>query len=178
MISQSAFSHCHYRQQLQTCVLASYAVAATPFVGIPVLDFFNAYCREHGLPQQHPERNYDLTFHGMGRGYGVVWKLHHHSPVGVFQSCRSKFDLEDVHGVDLAAIEQRLTSENATLMLFINKSKRTDLRLGDMHSIAVACDPNGRLFYYDTGLGKAVENFGTLADLGECGDRFLLIGKP
>lgn len=116
-------------------------------------------------------------FHGMGRGYGVIWKLHHHSPVGVFQSCRSKFDLEDVHGVDLAAIEQRLTRDNATLMLFINKSKRTDLRLADMHSIAVACDPNGRLFYYDTGLGKAVENFGTLADLGECGDRFLLIGK-
>lgn len=177
MISQNTFSNCNYRQQLQTCVLASYAVAAMPFVGIPVLDFFDAYCCEHGLPPQHPERKYDLTFHGLGRGYEVIWNLHHNSVVKVFQSCRSKFDLEDVHGVGLAAVEQRLTSANATLMLFINKSKRADLHLANMHSIAVACDPNGRLFYYDTGLGKVVENFGTLADLGEYGDRFLLIGK-
>ena len=179
MISENAFSGTDYRQCLDTCVLASYAVAACPFVNIPVLDFFVAYCCDHGLSHQHPERSYDNNFHRWPNGYDVIWKLHHGSTVATFKTCRKAFDLVDVRAVDLATIEHRLaTEENTALMLFINKSKREqDLKLASMHSIAVGYSPNCKFFYYDTGLGKSVQNIRSLADLGECGDRFLLIGK-
>jgi hypothetical protein len=179
MVSENAFSGTGYRQYLKTCVLASYAVAAYPFVNIPVLDFFVAYCCDHGLPHQHPERSYDDDFHRWPNGYDVIWKLHHDSTVPTFKACREAFRLVDARAVDLATIEQRLATEkNTTFMLFINQSNREqDLGLASRHSIAVACSPDREFFYYDTGLGKVVENFGSLADLGDCGDRFLLIGR-
>lgn len=179
MVQNDAFTGVGYIQCLGTCVLASYAVAAYPFVNIPVLDFFAAYCCDHGLSHQHPERSYDNDFHRWPNGYDVVWKLHRNSTVAIFKACRDAFRLEDVRAVDLTTVEQRLAAEkNTTLMLFINKSKREqDLKLASMHSIAVGYSPNRKFFYYDTGIGKVVENVGSLAQLGECGDRFLLVGK-
>lgn len=179
MISRDAFHSVNYIQRLNTCVLASYAVAACPFIKIPVLDLFVAYCSHFGLAQEHPEREYEADFRHRHPGYEVVWKLHHDSTVATFKTCRDAFRLDDVRTVDLTTVEHRLAAEKeTTLMLFINKSKREqDLHLASMHSIAVGYSLNRKFFYYDTGIGKAVENIGSLADLGECGDRFFLVGR-
>lgn len=161
---------------MNTCVLASYAVAAFPLLRVPVLDFFVACCSHFGLPQHRPERSYEDDFLQRHPGYEVIWNLHHDSTVATFKACRETFDLVDVRAVDLATVEQRLATEkNTALMLFINKSKREqDLKLASMHSIAVSYSPDCKFFYYDTGIGKMVKNFCSLTDLGECGDRFLL----
>ena len=178
MISQDAFSNLDYKQGLATCVLASYAVAAYPFAKIPVLDFFVAYCCQFGLPHEHPERSYEDDFLQRHPGYDVIWKLHHDSTVPVFEACRKAFSLENVFPAQLATIEQRLVAGNSTLMLFMNTSARKqDLELADMHSIGVAYSPDCKFFYYDTGRGKLVRNISSLRELGDCGHRFLLIGK-
>lgn len=179
MTSSEKILSMNYRQRLNTCVLASYAVAGHPFVEIPVLDFFVAYCLHFGLDEQHPERSYDNDFHHRHPGYSVIWNLHHESTVQLFERCRSKFQLIDVRASGQQNVEQRLVSEQSTtLMLFINKSKRGhDLGLASMHSIAVGYSPTDKFFYYDTGLGGFVRGINNLADLGELGDRFLLKGR-
>jgi hypothetical protein len=178
MDSKSFLTVC-YKQLLDTCVLASYAVASFPFVKVPVLDFFVAYCCDHGLSHDHPERSYDDEFHSWPHGYGVIWKLHHESTVALFEKCRRAILLEDLGKASVSEVEERLQAcQESTLMLFINKSKRElDLKLASMHSIAVGYSSSSKFFYYDTGNGKVFENISSLTELGECGDRFLLSRK-
>ena len=85
-------SQVKYRQSLNTCVLASYAVACYPFTTTPVLDYFVAYRRHFDKlnePQPkwdeaHPERSYDQRFHAQGNGCAVIKDLHNNSPADAF----------------------------------------------------------------------------------------------
>ena len=81
MMSFASLNKVGYTQFLNTCVLASYAVACYPFTGTPILDYFIAYCQYFNLSLKHPERSYDEHFHqychakGLS-GYKVIEELH------------------------------------------------------------------------------------------------------
>ena len=88
-----------FRQVGGSCVLASYAVAASFFTGLPFAAFFEGYCAHFGLPcgvegGATAEQLYAAHFDGEWRrrnvrGYEVILELHNRSPVPCFCEARS-----------------------------------------------------------------------------------------
>jgi hypothetical protein len=159
-----------YRQNLDTCVLASYAVACFPFTQNPVLEYFVAYCRHFNLDQQHPERSYESHFHPLATtrpGYQIIRELHEQSTEAVFATARLHTTLSPVAdwANDGAATETAIRQADCLLMLFVNA-----LPGGRhwMHSIVVGHNGQG-LYYFDTCAGlqpgpNRIIEFGNLGD--------------
>jgi hypothetical protein len=192
-MDQQTLSGINYTQHLDTCVLASYAVACFPFTNKqPVLDYFVAYCRHFNkvenpspnLDEAHAERSYDRHFHDLAAkpgnsGYKILWKLHYSSAEPEFAKARDAvtLDLVDWSKTDAAEVERAIQQPDCLLLLFVNTSPLLGLR---MHSIVVGHDGAG-LYYFDTNPGALVP-FGrrgsNLADLGAPpGDAYLVRKK-
>lgn len=138
-MNPTTFAPINYSQHLNTCVLASYAVACFPFTGTPVLEYFVAYCRHFHLDQSHPERSYEGHFHPLSRttpGYRVLADLHNGCGEKPFVRARDAVTLGSPVGWphDTAA-EAAIRQPDCVLLMFLNASAVPNLM--GMHSIVV-----------------------------------------
>jgi hypothetical protein len=180
-MDHTIFSGIKYSQQLQTCVLASYAVACFPFTRTPVVDYFLAYCRHFTLDETHPERSYEGHFIPVSRttpGYQILRDIHCSSKEPAFAKARESVTLDPVNlaNTDTAGVELAIRQPDCLLLLFVNASGVPGL---SMHSIVVGHD--GRHFYYfDTVPGALLlyrHRVGAVADFGHLGDAFIVRKK-
>ena len=180
-MSPTLFLGVKYSQRLDTCVLASYAVACFPFTNKqPVLDYFLSYCRHFKLNETYPERSYDLHFHPLSKikpGYQIIKELHDSSSESVFVKARQSITLSPLinWSKDVAAVNASIRKDNCLLLLFINESSLPGLSSG--HSIVVGHNSSHGLYYFDTArpcneILQAGPN--QIADFGTLGDAYLV----
>lgn len=105
---------CRFSQSTESCVLASYAIAANYFVGIEIKKVFDDYCRHYGInnfnmhkylfrtsPIKHEKLSefaYDSHFHDACKNSGMsglefIKNLHDHSTHTSFLRSRGIFAL-------------------------------------------------------------------------------------
>lgn len=161
----------------ETCVLASFAIAAYPFVKIDILEYFKAYCLYRKLKlddDECPQCEYSKDLkkferdikskpsnglpENLGGGYCVIWDLYSKSSGDVFERCRKAFSLEviDLKNENddfnrFSRLKDKLM-EGSTAMLFVNEPNtvfETKYLLGRSHSIAVAYSVENKFFYRD-----------------------------
>lgn len=182
-MNPATFAGINYSQQLNTCVLASYAVACFPFTGTPVLDYFVAYCRHFNLDQAHPERSYETHFLPLSRttpGYRVLGDLHNGCGEQPFIRARDAVTLGSPVGWpnDTAAAEAAIRQPDCVLLMFLNVSAVQNLM--GMHSIVVG--HNGcELYYLDTGrrpLDLCQVGPRVITGFGGLGDAYLVARQP
>jgi hypothetical protein len=133
-------------QNSGSCVLASYAVAASYFTGRPVQDYFEGYCRHFGLSFKDAadaERKYAAHFDAEWRkrdcrGYEVILDLHEHSSEKCFAEARrifeGRFYLDSSTHID--ELERLLKTREAFLNITYEPGR-------DYHSITVLHDETG-----------------------------------
>jgi hypothetical protein len=190
-MNYASFSGIEYSQFLNTCVLASYAVACYPSTNIPILDYFTAYCRHFNkvespspnLDEAHPERSYERHFHQCvskpgNSGYKILKSLHNNSVEPEFERARNAVTLDPVDCLNTNAptVLQEIQKPNTLLLLFINSSPYQGL---SMHSIVVGHDGRN-LFYFDTNPGALLlyrHKIHQITDFGSPGDAFLVKAK-
>ena len=179
MMSLASLSKVGYTQYLNTCVLASYAVACHPFTAMPILDYFLAYCQHFNLCSKHPERSYDEHFHqyylskGIS-GYQVIEELHRNGFQEPFSRARAKTKLDFIQevGHQSEPTELRLRSTQLSLlMVFVNKSAVATLP--SSHSITVGFDSSA-FYYFDTRTSQITGGIPRLSYFGELGNGFLV----
>lgn len=181
-MNPNSFIGINYSQHLNTCVLASYAVACFPFTTQPVGEYFVAYCRHFKLDETHPERCYEQHFHKLASkpgnsGYSIIKSLHDSSDEPEFIKARSLITLETVDWsqTDTAAVERNIKQEpDCLLLLFINASNFPGLT---MHSIVLGHDGQ-HLYYFDTAPGAVIlcnrHGIQSIANFGNLGDAFII----
>jgi len=170
----SVFSTVNYIQKTPACVLGSYAVAAYSFVKFPILNFFIAYCKHHGIDDADPEKSYACHFHKAWNtlrvgGYSLIYNLHLSSTHDIFSNCRQVFSLQMIEDV---------TAEKADLEGFLqqNKQAMATVFINNLgHSITIGYDNDG-FYKYDLNVGHVERNFQTISDLGILGNGFKLQG--
>src|SRR5207249_11566064 len=98
MLDTRLLSDLKFQQHGDSCVLASYGVAAYPFTETPVQDYFCDYCRHFALPDHNPEQECVWHFDRLqddraASGYKIICDLHEASEQPSFLNCRRKFSL-------------------------------------------------------------------------------------
>jgi hypothetical protein len=132
-----------------SCVLASYAIAASYFTGQPVPTYFEGYCQHFKLPYTNSldaERKYATHFDHEWRkrscrGYEVILDLHSNSTVKCFSEARTRFD--GIFYLDSSAHRQELENLLACKEAFLNIT--FEVAEGSYHSITVVNSANGLL---------------------------------
>lgn len=186
-MERTSFGSVNYSQQLDTCVLASYAVACLLFTGTPVLAYFVRYRRHFNklketcpkLDETHPERSYQSHFHPLScnkPGYQILKQLHDESNESSFLEARKRVTLGPLidWSSGYSAVEAAIRQPDCLLLLFVNASRLPGLPSG--HSIVVGHDGGG-LYYLDTGRAQAdILQAGSMqiADFGPPGDAYLV----
>ncbi len=187
-----------------TCVLASFAIAAYPFVKKNVIEYFDAYCKHYNLDVflKCKQCVYDKHFQkyikdiiaceqGLGAGYSLIWKLYHKSQNEIFQACRDAFSLDKIENQN--TIEGKINylgdklKNGSTAILFINIANREFSKkygLRDSHSIALAYSTENKFFYRDPNYKIAqdkrtnIETISTFTEYdGVIGDCLILTKK-
>lgn len=109
-----------------TCVLASYAVAARYFTKIPAEEFFVCYCRYFALPLVNhcdAQAEYDKHFHTYidkrMTGYQLVAELHNTSTQDAFITARKISNVEIINSIKVSSskIESALKSIDKEALL-------------------------------------------------------------
>ena len=112
-----------FRQSGGSCVLASYAVAASYFTGLPFPAFFAGYCEHFGLacdaattPEQRYAKHFDSEWRKRNvRGYEVILELHRRSPVACFCAAREVMTGRFYFHSDTRHLEKKLRKRCAFL---------------------------------------------------------------
>jgi len=166
-----------HKQYGSTCLLSSFAVVGNYFTKTPIHNFFNAYYnihsqffQIHGIRFLWPQFGYcqGVYINHFGRqhnlsGYQILCDLHLKSNQKAFQTCRNKFNCENVKikkGViskgtfggkkinEFLECQEKETIINIFLGMKNDSTDKHDLKDFEMHSITVYYD-NG-FFYHDT----------------------------
>lgn len=127
-------------QTVNSCVLASYAIAANYFTKVEILEYFKAYCCHYNITEidsnpyirngikisahNHYEVLYDSHFHNeynrrRKAGLKIIEELHKESIQSAFVEARNSFDVKHIDNVLTCAdkIEVKLKEEEALLIL-------------------------------------------------------------
>ncbi len=157
-----------------SCVLSSYAIAASYFTGHPIATYFEGYCQHFGLTYTNAldaEAKYAEHFDQEWRkrdcrGYEVILDLHDHSKVKCFAEARKRF--RGTFFLDSAAqvaqLEKMLTLGEAFLNITYEPG-------GDFHSITIFYDGHG-LMARDTNR-RGVYSLPGLTKIGKLRDSVL-----
>lgn len=156
-----------FTQVGQTCILASYAVAAFPFTGMPIETYYQDYCNHYGIRSANPALSCEQHFDAQWRqrsisGYQLLQDIHTSSKGTVFEKCSRAFSLRLVNDVadSMSQIEIELQQPLKNGLLVFLPARH--------HSIMVACDTRG-LYSYDTAGGKRAK-LGSILEVGTTGD--------
>ena len=171
MIKEQEFERLKFRQSGDSCVLASFAVAAHPFTKQPIKKYFYDYCRHFHIRSRDHEHCYCKHFpneyvrRGIS-GYELIKRLYQSSTQKSFARCRRKFHVCTINNVasEEQKIAQALHSENPTaLIVFLNNSN---------HSLVVFVGENG-ISFYDTNAGDCGNGLRSISELGNLGEGLL-----
>ncbi len=163
-----------FKQRGGSCVLASYAVAASYFTGRPFGAFFAGYCEHFGLTatgeaecEQLYAKHFDSEWRKRNvRGYELILSLHNRSPVACF--CAARFVMRGTFFMhsDTRHLEKALRKRCA----FLNVTYEPDSSGNEYHSITAFSDGK-YVFARDTNrkncyllAGKGLREIGTLRD--------------
>ena len=174
-MDSSVYSSLEYKQKSDACVLGSYAIAAYPFVKMPIINFFYGYCKHYGISASNPEECYASHFHSEWNllsvpGYHFIYCIHTTSTQEIFSICRRQFTLQMINdvAVEKKEIEAFLKqNDQAMITVFMNN-------IG--HSLTIGHDESG-FYKYDINIGHVERGFKTLSDLGTTGNGFKLHNK-
>jgi hypothetical protein len=165
-------------QNSGSCVLASYAVAASYFTGEPIGAYFEGYCRHFGLAftgAEDAEQKYAAHFDAEWRkrdcrGYEVILDLHEHSKEKCFVEARRIF--EGRFYLDSSAHIDELERLLSTREAFVNITYEPGQ---DYHSITIMHDGT-RFMARDTNQ-KGVYRLPGLRQIGKLRDSVLYMRK-
>ena len=167
-----------------TCVLASFAIAAYPFVKKPVFEYFRGickyykvdlntgicpecYCSNHwGCHTMEALRMQGLSPHG--DGYKTLWMLIERLD-GVFEECRNSID-RSYHS-SFSEVENLLRDGCTSIVSFSFYNERKDIhrqhigQINDAHSIAVAYSRRKEKFIVRDPHINEVKQYNTMADI-------------
>jgi hypothetical protein len=113
-----------FKQSGGSCVLASYAVAASYFTGLPFAAFFEGYCEHFGLSsnagttsaEQRYARHFDTEWRRRNvRGYELILELHKRSPAACFCAARERMTGRFYFHSDTRHLEKKLRKRCAFL---------------------------------------------------------------
>ena len=146
--------HRGYKQKEKSCVLASYAIVSNYFTGLPIIEFFEDYCKHYKIEfanGDEAEVKYGDHFQNEWysrnlKGYQVILELHNVSPEKSFKDSRKYFDGEFIldSSVEMTRIITVLKTKEALLNITFSVGG------GNCHSITVGWDSKKGPFYYDT----------------------------
>ncbi len=164
-----------FKQRGGSCVLASYAVAASYFTQLPIGVFFAGYCEHFGLAVGREgeceellyARHFDAEWRARNvRGYELVLALHNRSPVACFCAARAVMRGTFFMHSDTRHLEKALRKRCA----FLNVTYEPDSAGNEYHSITAFSDGK-YVFARDTNrkncfllAGKGLREIGTLRD--------------
>jgi hypothetical protein len=160
-----------FLQNVNSCVLASYAIIGKYFTKKPIEDFFTAYCDHFGLSYnswQDAEEKYDQHFDKEWRkknceGYKIIIELHNTSREPIFELCRSIYTATfyGSSSQHIQMIEDTLKKNESFLNITFQVSQ-------DFHSITVFHGTTGLLVRDTTKIGisplTSLASIGTLRD--------------
>ena len=139
----------NFIQHSNSCILASYAIAANYFTGIPISDYFRDYCWHFNLSPTDPEIRqffssisyhqdpstldefmYEFHFHKEYNnrqisGLNLILEIHNVSMANSFDQSRGKIEIESIPKVpaDLQRIENILKSDHSLLISAFNSGR-------------------------------------------------------
>ncbi len=162
-------------QDTGSCVLASYAIVGNYFTRLPVMQFFEDYCKHFDLSfscWQEAEKVYANHFvREYGRrkceGYQVILDLHNTSQQEAFKTSRKIFSAifyPDSLSI-VSSLDERLGNEESFLNVTFNVNERA------CHSVTVFYDKKN-LIYRDTNCSKT-SKIASLTELGKLRDSIL-----
>jgi hypothetical protein len=152
MVDMSKVISPKFLQHKDSCVLASYAIAARYFTNIPIDDFFFAYCRHYNLPYKNTnvinaQDQYDSHFHHNmpeKSGYEKIEILHNSSNEPEFLRARTLFSVRIFQPrllSDISTIDNELRTKEAIFNLTIEISS-------NCHSITAAINQADSQYFY------------------------------
>ena len=176
MITRKSFSNLNFIQKYDSCVLASYGVAAFPFVNRNITEFFKAYCKHYGVPitTQDGELEYNQDFHTRDEqknkgGYWVIKNLHDTSSQNIFIDCKKAFSLAKVNASKMHLIDGFISKNDRLLNIFIHECYGLPIN----HSVTIGLDEDG-YYMYDVNKGLITEGIEKLFDCCKMGDTHLI----
>jgi hypothetical protein len=112
-----------FKQSGGSCVLASYAVAASYFTQLPFAAFFEGYCEHFGLAcdaeitaEQRYAKHFDTEWRRRNvRGYELILELHKRSPAACFCAARERMTGRFYFHSDTRHLEKKLRKRCAFL---------------------------------------------------------------
>jgi len=156
-----------YRQKEKSCVLASYAIVSNYFTGLPIIGFFEDYCRHYQIgftngdeaEEKYGEHFQHELFSRDLQGYQLTLELHNNSRQKSFKVSRKYFHAEFISNStpNKDYIIKKLKTKKALLNITFPIGSRT------CHSITMGWDYSKGIFYYDTVNGDL--SFGNPFDL-------------
>lgn len=203
MIDRDLLKDVKFKQNGDSCVLASFGVAAYPFTKIDVEEYFKGYFEKYykecfivcfkkyftdfpNFTNNHTytdfEDFYNGTFHNLYKslntsGYELLLDFINEISTDPFITCNKKLSrmlIKDINS-DINTTEDKLKHNRCLLMAFINKSNIIG-RPGNGHSITIGCDNNG-FYYYDTNKAHVIEIEGSISTIGILGDGIIVSEK-
>lgn len=187
MIVASRFSGLSFKQSGNSCILASYAIAAYPFTGTPVLDYFRDYRDvffSDKAQNMDPEPFYNAHFHPLYQyisgksGFQLLRDCHERIDRPSFNKARSIIRLSLIDSVedDLHEIESDLKGKTESLLIvFVKQPSLKDLM--PYHAIVIGYDTNG-FFDYDVNSGCVSRRISSLNLIGKLGDGIVVSRLP
>lgn len=157
-----------FKQSGGSCVLASYALAASYFTGIPIPSFFAGYVEHFGIVPAHGQTSEGLYASHFDsewrrrkvRGYEVILDVHRRSHVSCFVAARQMMKGTFFFHSDTSFLEKKLRKRRAFLNVSYNAGH-------EFHSISVFSDGKLRgdcLFFFLFCIGFDTSHCLTLFD--------------
>lgn len=169
-------------QKNDTCVLASYGIAAKYFTGICVDDFFKGYCDHFGLSVNNSDYQfaYNEHFHknitNYQSGYHCIQQLHQNSSQDCFQKSKAAFNFKYFDNTMQALFQNQITpsllNSDALLLLSLIIDNT------NYHSVIIGQDSCG-IFLRNPKIPFTIKYFSCLQQInqGLFKDSLLLLRK-
>jgi hypothetical protein len=165
-----------FRQNGNSCVLASYAIVSNYYTKQPIYGFFEDYCRHYGIAftdQCNAEIEYSRHFDALWKsrkckGYEIIRELHCGSDKKSFKMGRDKFDVEFIPDTksQIQYITQELVSGESLLNITIFRSNE------GCHSLTIGRE--GDIFWCrDTASTDNLIKIDSMNNLGQLRDGIL-----
>ncbi len=168
---EAAKLNTEFTQRYGSCVLASYGIVSNYFIGLPVVQSFEDYCRHFGEPfnsWQEAEEKYATHFDREWKrkkccGYEVILDLHNNSQQTIFKQGRKIFSATFFFNSSsvLSDLEKQLINNESLLNITFDVGR-------DHHSITVFYN-TGNFWSRDTrfrgiDIIKGLDKLGSLRD--------------